>query len=99
MTAAAAILSTSCTGRDTQLYMFSLQAQQGIAAAPLVAAAAFEQRTYTCAADVIYTLRFDAKTGNIKLFVDPLTNVQSAYCPQVCTTCTCVLYSMQSEGT
>ncbi len=39
MTAAAAILSTSCTGRDTQLYMFSLQAQQGIAAAPLVAAA------------------------------------------------------------
>ena len=42
-----------------------------------------------------YTLRFDAKTGDIKLFVDPLTSVQSAYCPQVCT---CILYSMQLEG-
>ncbi len=46
-----------------------------------------------------YTLRFDAKTGDIKLFVDPLTSVQSAYCPQVCSACTCVLYSMQLEGT
>lgn len=30
-----------------------------------------------------HAARFDAKTGDIKLFVDPLTNVQSAYCPQV----------------
>ncbi len=56
------------------------------------------RRAYTCAADMAYTLRFDAKTGDIKLFVDPLTNVQSAYCPQVCTVCTCVLHSMQLEG-
>ena len=27
--------------------------------------------------------RFDAKSGDIKLFVDPLTNVHTAYCPQV----------------
>ena len=34
-----AILSTNWLGRDPQLYLLSLQAQQGIAAAPLVAAA------------------------------------------------------------
>ncbi len=39
MIANSAILSTSCTKWDTQLYLLSLQAQQGIAAAPLVAAA------------------------------------------------------------
>jgi len=51
------------------------------------------------AADMACTLRFDAKTGDIKLFVDPLTNVQSAYCPQVCVACTCILHSMQLKGT
>ncbi|KAL0022828.1 hypothetical protein WJX79_005008 [Trebouxia sp. C0005] len=48
-----------------------VKAQQGIAAAPLVAAAGTDISHW-----------FDAKTGDIKLFVDPLTNVQSAYCPQ-----------------
>ena len=39
MAAVSAILSISCAGRATQLYLLSLQAQQGVAAAPLVAAA------------------------------------------------------------
>lgn len=34
-------------------------------------------------AEASVTGRFDAKTGDVKLFVDPVTNVQSAYCPQV----------------
>ena len=112
MAADSAIPSPTCVEWDTQLFLLDLQAQQGTAAAPLVAAAGTDishwympcylmyilRRTYTCAADMAYTLRFDAKTGDIKLFVDLLTNVQSAYCPQVCTVCTCVLHSMQLEG-
>ncbi len=38
-----------CTGRDSELYLLSLQAQQGIAAAPLVAAAATTGRFLTSA--------------------------------------------------
>ena len=73
-----------------------MQAQQGPAAAPLIAAAGTDishwcalipypaRATFSrFAAEALLLDRFDAKTGDVKLFVDPLTNVASAYCPQV----------------
>ncbi|KAL3155205.1 hypothetical protein ABBQ32_013145 [Trebouxia sp. C0010 RCD-2024] len=44
---------------------------KGPAAAPLLAAAGTDISHW-----------FDAKTGDVKLFVDPVTNLQSVYCPQ-----------------